>query len=173
MTKKILTQARLKELLNYDKESGIFTWNIDRGRANRGDIAGTDNLCSKKMYRSIKIDYIQYMSHRLAWLFVTGRFPEYEIDHIDGNGTNNKFSNLRSVDSYENHKNMRIPSDNKSGVIGIYLYKRTNKWIAQIRNNMETINLGTFSNKADAIIARKMAEYKYGYFKNHGDNRPL
>jgi len=172
MTAKILTQEKLKELMSYDTHTGAFKWEISRGSAKKGRIADSTSTClSGKTYINIMIDGKSYRAHRLAWLYTTGEFPINEIDHIDGNGLNNRFGNLEQATDESNAKNNRMYSSNKSGVTGVR--EKNNKWISYINNNGRQYSLGCFMSKNDAIIARKMAEIKYNYHSNHGSTRPL
>ena len=144
MSKIDLTSSRLRELLNYDPESGSFTW-VKRtsNRIKVGDIAGNKLNTG---YLQIMIDGCTYTAHRLAWLYMTGMWPVQNIDHIDGCRENNKFSNLRDTTQGINVQNQRKPrSNNKSSkYLGVTLDKRRNKWIAQIHVNGKHVHLGQF-----------------------------
>lgn len=170
-----ITQKRLKELFCYSKETGIFIRRIARSGVSKGSEAGTIHFDPKvgKRYRKINIDNVIYPTHRLAWLYVTGRFPVDQIDHIDGNGLNNKWDNLREVSNAENKKNRRLQSTNSSGFCGIHWREDLKKWRAVIQVNKKTIHLGVFKDKDDAINARKAANVKYNFHCNHGQDRPL
>ena len=166
MKNHILTQDILKTLLHYSEETGEFTWIKTRaGTALAGSIAGNIHI---KGYRIISIFGKLYKAHRLAWLYTYGKWPEDQIDHINGNRDDNRIDNLRDVSSLENSRNSKIRCTNKSGVTGICRYKRNNKWVAQISVKGKVINLGHFDNFNDAVIARKMAETKHGFHENHG-----
>ena len=167
----MITQEELKKLLHYDPETGVLTW-VEGKRKNARAGWVMKNQDGKSYYQ-LWIRYKYYYSHRLAWLYMTGSLPEYEIDHIDGNGCNNKFLNLREVDRYENHKNRRIPSNNKSGLIGVCVSKKYMSWRSQIKVRNKQIHLGFFDNIFDASCARKSAEIKYGFHENHGSIRSL
>lgn len=168
----MITQDQLKEVLHYCPETGVFTWLENMStRARKGAEAGSiryDNS-SNKPYRHICANQQRYRAHRLAFLYMTGGFPEDQVDHEDGNGLNNAWSNLRAVTGAENHKNMRKRADNRSGTTGVYWYKQTRKWRSLIRNK----HLGFFRSKEEAIAARKAAEVTYGFHDNHGTERPL
>ena len=99
----MITQTRLKELLNYDPISGIFTWKTSRGGRKPGSIAGTK--CIHKGYITIQIDGTLYRAHRLAFLYMIGRLPEDQVDHIDRCKDNNAWSNLRECTQAENQLN--------------------------------------------------------------------
>lgn len=163
--KQILTQARLKEILNYDPETGVFTWKVRLGsRANAGNVAGHAHNGG---YRAIRLDGKAYLSHRLVFLYVSGEWPD-EVDHINHIRADNRLVNLRMSCRGENGKNYSISQRNKSGLTGVARYKITGKWYAQIRAGEERIYLGTYSSFFDAVAARKSAELKYGFHENHG-----
>ena len=154
-------QARLKELLHYDPETGKWTWLIAKApNAKVGDIAGYINGHG---YRYIKIDDKQYKSSRLAWLYQEGYFPEYDIDHKDRVKNNDVWKNLRHATRSCNMKNIGIRSNNTSGITGVYRRKDGNKWAAYIGARENKINLGNFTNFTDAVRARYEAEKKYNY----------
>jgi len=162
---KELTQKRLKELLHYSPETGVFTWLVNRkGTASAGVIAGYLN---KKGYIRISVDGERYLAHRLAWLYMTGEWP-IQTDHDKGNRADNRFSTLCSVNSETNNKNRKIPSNNTSNVIGVYWHKKLEKWYAAIGVSNRLKSLGYFIDKFEAICCRKSAENKYGYHENHG-----
>jgi len=166
MTASNITQDLLKELLNYNRDTGVFTWKVNRGRnAKAGDVAGSKN---SKGYMQIKISSKLYQSHRLAWLYEYGEFPEIGIDHINHNKEDNRIENLTIKSQLENCKNQSLVKNNTSGVCGVTYRKDVNKWVAQIRANREYKFLGIFEDKEDAIKARKEAEIEYGFHKNHG-----
>lgn len=162
-----MNQSELKELLHYDLDTGVFTWLVRVPRTRfSGCVAGFE--CQG--YRRIKIRKKRYTAHRLAWLYVTGNWPEDEIDHINGDGEDNRFANLREADRFVNARNMPLSSVNKSGVVGVRLRKRkkSQSWVVQIADKGVKIHLGCFKSKNDAIKARKAAEKRLGYHPNHG-----
>src|SRR5574343_1088335 len=118
MTSKTLTPERLRELLSYDPETGVFRWKTTKPRssARPGDIAGSvDNG-----YRFISVDRARHCAHRLAWLYVYGEMPRRMIDHIDGNRGNNAIENLRDVSRSVNGQNQkRAQSHNALGMLGV------------------------------------------------------
>jgi len=167
----MITQERLKEVLHYCPETGQFLWL--KGQR-RGKVAGSvkRQRVTGKSYRHLKVYGREYLEHRLAFLYTTGDLPEHEVDHIDGNGLNNSWPNLRAVTGRENHRNKRKPANNTSGVVGVCWHEHSGKWLAQIGRGGRK-NLGLFHNKEDAIAARKAAEVFYGFHENHGTERPL
>jgi len=159
-----LTQQRLKEVLHYDSESGVFTWASNRTRASKGEIAGGNDGHG---YWMICIDGVKYASHRLVWMYVYGFFPE-EVDHINHIRTDNRLVNLRATDRSGNAKNISKPLNNVSGVIGVSwtkrLGKRNDKWEVRACGKF----LGYFDDFFEAVCKRKSAEFKLDFHPNHG-----
>lgn len=177
----MITQQYLKECLYYDSDTGVFTWlsrplcHFKDARAMKitntshdGNRAGTvfTPPNSRASYISIGINGHPYRAHRLAFLYVYGSLPEAGIDHKNGIGTDNRIENIREASTMENHRNMPIPSDNKSGVMGVGFHKK--RWRAFISVKRRQIHLGNFINFDDAVSARKKAEIDLGFHPNHG-----
>lgn len=138
----MLTQARLKEVLDYDPDTGIFTAKLTRGNCLAGRTVGCDNGGG---YLKISIDNRVYFAHRLAWLFMTGEWPTFEIDHINGVRTDNRWCNLRRTCREHNVQNIGGPrSDNTSGYLGVCWNTRRGKWVAQIKAFGKHHHLGYF-----------------------------
>lgn len=157
----MLTQERLKELLHYDPETGIFTRiSAPSQRSDLlGKVAGANNGSGYKM---ISIDGIKYYCHRLVWLYVHGAFPEDEIDHMNGSRSDNRFKNLRDASRLKNAQNFTKPrSDNTSGYLGVSYDKRRERWIARIKVKDSYKYLGRFLVKEDARDAYLVAKRKY------------
>ena len=159
MSDNILTQERLKELLSYDPETGIFT-RIKQvsNKGLLGSVAGTNH---RSGYRAIKIDYKQFNEHRLAWLYMTGAFPPKQIDHINRDKTDNRFANLRAATGSENQHNQGKYKSNKSGYKGVSYAKSRKKWYAQIKSNSVTKFLGRFHTVEEASAAYLAAQKIY------------
>ena len=151
-TKPLPSQEKLKELFNYNPETGIFTWKVNIGRKIKsGQIAGSD-----KRYNVIKIDRSEYGSHRLAWMYMTGEDPgDLEVDHKDTDRLNNKWSNLRLATSAQNSHNTTKSVQSKTGCVGVD--KKGNKYRARIRVNNTRIHLGYFQTLEEASDAYKKA----------------
>lgn len=145
----MLTHERLKEILRYDHETGNFYWKVALATHIKiGDKAGF--LDSR--YIRISIDRKRYQAHRLAWLYVYGKFPEQHIDHINGVKTDNRIENLRDVDILTNNQNMREAS--KSSTLGILgVSPRNGRFRARIGVNGKIINLGTYDTVEEAYQA--------------------
>jgi hypothetical protein len=161
----VITQDNLKELMHYDLNTGVFTWKVaTNGYIKKGDIAGE---VMKKGYIRICVLKKRYMAHRLAFLYVLGRLPSDQVDHINRVKGDNRWINLRNATSSENSKNKSISSANKTGVTGMEFYSG-GRYQSSIRVNRKLIYLGLFTDKFEAICARKSAEVKYGFHENHG-----
>jgi hypothetical protein len=161
-----MNQARLQELFNYDPETGWFTNRYSRGRAGIGERAGSP---SGHGYRKIVVDYDKFYEHQLAWLYIHGKFPG-EIDHINGDGCDNRIANLRLCTRSENNFNSLRPTG-ESGLRGAYLDKRNLKWYSQIQIGRQVKFLGMFDSAEEAHEAFMAAvENLHGNFAYHRRN---
>lgn len=168
MKKQELTQELLKELLFYDPDIGVFTWkerplsmfelqvkgNTWNSRFKEKQAGCISRIKSNvQVCINIKVLSNKYTGHELAYLYMTGSFPEFHIDCIDGDYTNLKYKNIRSCGfSDTQNKKSSLRKDNKStGFIGVKKYY--NKFIARIRTNGKTIHLGTFNTPEEAHAA--------------------
>jgi hypothetical protein len=155
----MLTRDRLKELLSYDSDTGLFTWNYDRGgTAFAGSIAGTLNT---KGYVRIKVDNRLFSGHRLAFLYTNGEFPKEQVDHINNIRHDNRWNNLRLVSPEENQHNRKKSKNNKTGIDGVYWEKARNKYKVQIYVNNTCINIGRYATLEEAKKARENAKRTY------------
>lgn len=163
-----MNQERLKSLLHYDPIIGRWTWRITRGRlAPAGSNAG---FRDKSGYVVIRVDRKLYRAHRLAWLYVTGKWPKDQIDHINGDRSDNRFRNLREATGFQNRANSRKRKDNTSGYKGVHWRQDANKWRARIHSNGKCVYLGYFSSKEGAHAAYISASKIYhGKFANSGE----
>lgn len=155
----MITQARLKELLHYNPDSGLFTWIKSQRR--RGLVAGH---VPTHGYRRIIIDRKLYYAHRLAFLYMSGSFPPEEVDHTNGKRDDNRWRNLVAVTPTENRRNLGMRYDNSSGITGVSIVQGSGKWQAHIGGKY----IGKFETLLDAASARKSAEISNRYHKNHG-----
>ena len=162
----MITQKQLKKLLHYNHNTGIFT-RIKRtsNSVKVGDIAGWND---SNGYIKISVQNKSYRAHRLAWLYMTGKWPKDKIDHINHICDDNRWVNLREATNQENNKNASLSKANTSGISGVSWDKQADKWRAQIGANSKSVRLGLFVDKFEAVCARKSAENKYGYHSNHG-----
>lgn len=184
--KKVLTQERVKELLRYNAETGEFIWIVKRQGIKVGGIAGC--LDTHNGYIRTQIDGTMYLTHRVVWLYSYGEFPEKDIDHIDGNRSNNRTENLREVSRSVNAQNRALSSRNTSGVMGVVLENKKRKngdiskyWVATWRDksgkkmskSFSVAKLGNKGAKSTAVDFRrsKILELNTqgsGYTHRHG-----
>lgn len=165
---------RIINATSYNKYTGEFFY-IQKlaPRNNIGDRVGYYN----DRYAYIKSRNNKYTIAELVWYIETGEFWEdhsnIQIDHIDGNCKNNVFSNLRKVTSIDNHKNMPIRRDNKSGVVGVFFEKYTNKYRASISYEGKEFRSRRFNTLSEAKQWRDARATQFGYHKNHGKRYSL
>ena len=154
-----LTAEKLRSVLHYEPETGIFTWKVRTSTCVKvGDAAGCPGGGG---YLLISVQSRLYRAHRLAWLYVYGEWPKDQLDHINRNRSDNRISNLRDVSTKQNQQNAGKRSDNTSGHAGVSWYKRISKWQAKITHNQKDVHLGYFATIEAAIAARKAAEKLY------------
>lgn len=139
----MLTAEKLREELLYVPETGVFV------RRKTGRVAG-DKM--KTGYWRVNVCGRRYTAHRLAWLYVTGKWPSHHIDHIDGDKTNNRLDNLRDVNRAQNLHNVAKPNCNNTiGLRGVSAHQ--GKWRAQIMLNRKHIKIGCFDTPEEAHAA--------------------
>lgn len=155
----------LKRILHYDPETGDFTYLVDRGGIKAGAIA---KAVDKDGYLQVKIFGVSYRQHRLAWFYMTGQWPEEQIDHEFGNRQDNRFAKLRLASNTMNARNQKKRSTNRSGVTGVCWHVRYLRWVSHIRVDGVQKFLGAFDDIFSAAASRRSAELKYGFHANHG-----
>ena len=162
----MITQEFLRERFDYCPDTGVLKYRVLTSNLKPGDVAGFNKigyLCVVVCGQRIKV-------HRLIFMMVTGRLPK-EIDHINHDRSDNRWSNLREVTgSIENGKNRTKNKNNTSGVMGVRFEADRGKWLVRINTGYMYKNLGRYADFADAIAARKAAEIKYGFHPNHGSH---
>lgn len=138
----LIEAAELREIVRYDAETGVFRWRETRcGRALQGNVIGSR---TSEGYLSVEIGGMAYKLHRLAWLYVYGKWPRGFIDHANGIRDDNRISNLREASHKQNKANSRRQSNNTSGFKGVSFHRRANKWSAYIRVDGNLRHLGYF-----------------------------
>ena len=165
MNKNDLAASYVREMFDFDTETGNLFRKEGRSGCTLGNVAGGDD---GKGYIAITVDGFAYKAHRLVWLHHYGEWPDGPLDHINGVKTDNRLSNLRLVTQLINLRNQKLRSNNSSGVCGVCWDKACNKWRAAIFVKYKYKHLGLFEDKEDAIEARKQAEFAYGFHPNHG-----
>lgn len=168
----------VRELLKYYPDSGKFIWKERRPQwfLSTRDCKGWNTKFAGKP-AFIHVDANGYVvgrilgkrqkAHRIAWLYVFGEMPSM-VDHINGDTEDNRIANLRIITPSENQKNCKRRTDNSSGCTGVVWYKSIGKWGATYFSKGKRHHLGVFENFDDAVTARKAAEQKHEYHKNHG-----
>jgi len=171
----MITQKELKERLHYNPNTGIFTWILPHKKATKAaaKIGGVAGRFDKYGYRRISVNGKEYLAHRLAWLYMTGRLPCDQLDHINHIRDDNRWANLREATNSDNQKNSSLQKNNKSGIAGVMWYKYTNRWLVRINTNPKMISLGYHKDFFEACCIRKSAENKYGFHANHGGAKHL
>jgi hypothetical protein len=181
---KNLPAPELRRLLRYDPTTGALYWRHREakdfscghrtavGNANNwnsiyaGKVAF--NVVNKKGHLGGKVLGVSALAHRVVWAMETGFWPIHTIDHINGCPADNRLEDLRDVTNAENHRNVKIQSNNKSGFHGVGFVPKTGRWRARIKVDKKEITLGYFSTLDEAINARKVAEVRFGFHPNHG-----
>lgn len=179
-----LDSEYIRSLIDYDPNTGICTWK-PRSRelfANNqafstwntrfsGKRAGSYST-DRRGYRcrTIRIKNKLFLEHRLIWMVMTGKEPPSAIDHINRDGTDNRWCNLRDAGG-DNNLNMSKRSDNKSGVTGVSWNKNANMWSAYVNLNGNRTHLGYFNVLEEAATAVKQARQELGFSEHHGNDR--
>lgn len=162
------SQDVLCHLFSYDPDTGILTRKANVSKKSHSKIdalAFTTNDCG---YFKGRIANKLFKAHRVIWKMMTGEDPDV-IDHIDGNGLNNKWANLRNTSHTGNMRNMASYASNTSGCVGVSLSRRERKWRAYIGGSRTGRKyLGFFENFDDAVLARTQAQKSLGYSERHG-----
>jgi hypothetical protein len=160
----MITAKKLREVLSYNQRTGVFTYKMHRRYGiGKGDTAGAVDRGSG--YARIAINGRHYYSHRLAWLYVHGRWPSSHLDHVNGKPADNRIANLRKAAHKDNIRNAKQRSDNTSGFKGVCWHSAGRKWMARIVVNGRGIYLGLFTNAGEAHAAyRTAATQHFGEF---------
>lgn len=162
MAEKDVTAEQVRSLLHYDPETGIFTRLVTTSnRAMAGSVSGSN---AGHGYLKIGIAGTQYYAHRVAWLYVHGRWPTKHIDHINGSRSDNRIANLREAEHWENHQNQKPRRTNSTGFTGVSFLKKLSKFEAYIGLHGKKINLGYYDDPVEAHAAYVAAKRKYHTF---------
>ena len=156
----------LRKHIGYDPETGRLWW---KEQLDLRCPVGSQALCSphNRGYQKGSFKGRYLLAHRVAWAVHFGRWP-IALDHINGNKSDNRLSNLREANQTENMRNQRMYRNNKTGCTGVELDPKTGRWRATIKIAGRAIALGKFEHKPDAVAARKAAEIAHGFHPNHG-----
>src|SRR3990172_7066314 len=145
---KTVTHKRLREVLYYNKNTGNFTWLFSLSKnVPIGTIAGYSRNDGR---RKIRIDGVKYYASRLAWFYIYGKWPKYEIDHKNGIRSDDRIVNLRDVITQVNRQNRHFPDwDNNCGFLGVSI-RPSGRYLAQITKNKKINRLGIFDTPEEA-----------------------
>lgn len=162
------TQAQIKELFHYDPETGVFLWKVALSKKVKPlSAAGCLNGAG---YVQIGFYKQLQLAHRLAWIYMIGKWPNHEVDHIDGVRTNNSWSNLREATPKQNRENLPLSKKNTSGFRGVTWHKKAKKWCAQVTHNYKGFYIGLFDTAEEAA---KAAAHKRAELFTHDTGRGL
>lgn len=172
------SQEYLNSVLNYCPETGILTWknrNEDHFKSPGAFKAWNTRFSGKKAgsphsqgYRQVNLDGKVYLAHRVIWTMVHGDLCANDVDHINGNRSDNRLENLRSVSRSVNLRNSATKGAGATGVCGVSLHKATGKYRAYVTVDGKQIHLGFFNGIDSAIAARAEANKTYGFTDRHG-----
>jgi hypothetical protein len=140
-----------------------------------GKRAGHTHTCTVgKKYVQVWFCGRLHYAHRIVWVMHNGPIPDgMQIDHVDGDGTNNRIENLRLVTPTENKRNMRKPKTNTSGYVGVTYDKRAKRYVAMVGHKDGTTYLGQAGTAEGAFALRQAYNAANGFHPNHGTDRPL
>ena len=158
----MLTIEQLKEVLEYNPDTGLFTWIKSTQQTKAGSVAGNK---TNQGYIRISVKRKRYLAHRLAYLYMTGKFPENSIDHINHIRDDNRWTNLRAATNSQNQANRVKQKNNKAGYKGVCWHKSTKKWRAKIVHMNKSIYIGYYTTREEASEAyKKKAIELFGEF---------
>jgi len=157
----------IREFLKYDKVSGIFEWIKYRCQT---AYPGVQISCKdRKGYVLVGWNGVNYRAHRLAWWFVYGEMPDAQIDHINGVRDDNRISNLRLANDFQQNHNRKKPITNRSGVKGVSWSRAHNAWVARVSFMGKRYQVGYFKDISDAKEKlEELRESLHKEFCNHG-----
>jgi len=180
MTKDLPSPELLRKLLRYEPQTGLLFWrhrdlelfDVAPNKMKRAFGSWNSKYAGKHAFKCLnKTGYkkgiifgISLLAHRVIWAMEKNSWPEDQIDHIDGDRTNNKIENLREVSAKINARNRKLSVSNKTGVIGVHYCKTHNVYVARMLSS----HIGNFDNLDEAIKARKLAEIGKGFSERHG-----
>ena len=183
-----LTAQLIRSLLDYAPETGMLTWKPrppemfpsgDRWHTSEqmahiwnAKNAGKEACaCVDGGYKQGGLFYNKLKAHRAAWAIMTGEMPKGQIDHINGDGTDNRWTNLRLVDSTGNARNQKRHKTNKSGHTGVWWDAKRRKWTVTIYIDSKPNRFGRYDSLEEAAAYAREQRLALGYHPNHGTDR--
>lgn len=167
------TKKSIMDSFVYIPETGEFFHKVAKRGGRVKPMSKVRAKPGNKGYLQIGHGGVVYLAHRLAWLLMTGDWPDLQVDHIDHVRSNNVFSNLRLVDARGNKMNESLRKDNKSGRTGVFWCGARKRWVAFYFENGKLLTVGQFHDKDDAIMARIEANKTAGFHENHGKPKKM
>ena len=184
-TERGMSIEMLREMFDLDADTGLLRWKhrplhhfkatATRSREHIANKINSQHAGKQAFTSRHQLGYLRaelggklFQAHRVAFALFHGHWPDGDIDHINGDPSDNRPVNLRDVPHVENMRNQALRSDNRSGRVGVYLHKQSGKWAAAIRVDGRVQNLGLHLDRASADAARAKAERQHGYHQNHG-----
>lgn len=169
----------LRNLIRYEPDTGEMFWRERPSSMFKDGFYSADTLArswnsrysGKKCgcgdtggYLRVSVHDRLFLAHRIAWAITYGEWPDEDIDHINGDRSDNRLRNLRTVTKAQNQRNQKKFRNNTSGVCGVYFIKSSKKWVAQIAGH----HIGTYNTRGDAAKARRADQRDRGYSARHG-----
>jgi len=174
----MLTKERLLEVLEFDESISRFRWRERVGslRFNArfaGELAGcvSEREPLGLFYRLLRIDKILYKEHRLVWLYWNGELPKANLDHLNGDGLDNRLENLRLDSDRSNQRNRARDPRNTSGYTNVSWNKIGRKWEVQVRGKIGNVHGGYFDGLEEAALKAAELREKLGFSPLHGLTR--
>jgi len=180
----------LQECMRLDKASGALIWNVRPSAHFKGS---QDPAVNARLWRAWNLRYsnrpvclsadaagymavrltidgkLRYIkAHRIIFALHAGSWPEKDLDHINGDRSDNRIENLREVTRAENARNSKLRSDNTSGAVGVYLHNPSRLWMARMNVDKKQHVIGYFKTKAEAVAASKNARKNAPFTDRHG-----
>lgn len=150
----VLTAERAREVLSYNQNTGKLSWRKSTGKkAKVGKEAGCITHLQANRHIDVRVDGKAYRAHRVIWLIVCGEWPTDDVDHANGDATDNRLCNLRAASRTQNMANKRMHKNNRSGVKGVFWDTQRKKWRAQVRKDRKNHYAGHFTDKYEAGAA--------------------
>jgi hypothetical protein len=157
MAEMTLDVETLRSLVAYNPETGVFTRLVKRDFNPKSVLGKPLGTAYSNGYLGFRVLTRRYLSHRLAWFYVHGEWPQSDMDHVNGDRTDNRLCNLRLATKSQNMANTETQVNNTSGHRGVIFDKVNKKWMAYMQQHGKFINLGRFVVKEEAIAVRAQA----------------